>query len=149
MKTVRELLLARHADAASDLDAIRRDVVSGLGFQPKSAEIPVPRLTGKMPVPLRWLAVLWEQLVLPSRYAWAGIAAAWIALLAFNAVCSGDAPAGRQRDSASLAQVMAARVEQQRLCSELVGVVATRRELPAEPRPSPRSDYRREEVYNV
>jgi len=101
--------------------------------------------------PVTWGLVLWEQLVLPSRYAWAGIAVAWAVLLTVNTLCSGNVPAGRQRNPAEISRIMAAAEERHRLCVELVGVVASsRHEAPPAPvAPSPRSDYRREEVYNV
>lgn len=76
MKTPRELLLARHADARPRLDALRAAVLAELPSARPSA--PAPSLK----------ATLWEQLVVAGRPAWAALGAAWAVILLLNTASS-------------------------------------------------------------
>jgi hypothetical protein len=136
MKTAREVLLARHRDAAPELDRIRQAIVGRLSQHKDAA-----------PAAGNWLPALWQQLVLPSRYAWAGIAATWIALLAFNGLCPGGAQRGLRRDPVALSRVTKAIEERQQFYATVTGPTETREGMPAPQRvPSARRVGRREEV---
>lgn len=70
MKTPRELLLSRHADAAPELDTRRREVVASLRRAPGPG----------------WLASAWRELVWQPRLVWGGLAAVWLVMLGGNVV---------------------------------------------------------------
>lgn len=74
MKTPRELLLGRHEATGPRLDQIRRRVVDSV--------------RSKRPV---LVLKLWEELILPARHAWMGLAAGWVIILALNLAARGDA----------------------------------------------------------
>ncbi|MEI6358149.1 MAG: hypothetical protein WCP53_13775 [Verrucomicrobiota bacterium] len=76
MKTPRELLLARHADARPRLDALRAAVLAELPSTRTSAPSPSLRVT------------LWEQLVVAGRPAWAALGAAWVLIFLLNTTSS-------------------------------------------------------------
>lgn len=63
MKTPRELLLEKHSSAIPALNAVRRRALE-VAFEER-----------KQPTPF-WLK-LWQELVLPYRHMWAGLAVAW------------------------------------------------------------------------
>ena len=83
MKTPRELLLARHADARPRLDAIRAAVL---------AELPSTRPSSPSPSPSPSLrATLWEQLVVAGRPAWVALGVAWVLIFLLNTTSSATA----------------------------------------------------------
>jgi hypothetical protein len=112
MKTPRELLLDRHRSANARLDAIRQRVVSGdiVRHESKAAFgslIEMCREVFRMP-----------------RIAWAGLAAAWLIVIALN-IASSDISAapGAQAGNAPRRspETLQALREQRRLFAELVG----------------------------
>lgn len=111
MKTPRELLLEKNAGALPDLDRVRRAALDEI--------FPPPR---RRPArsPLAWAATLWEQLVLPSRYAWAGVAAAWLIIVAVNVTQAGGGAAATTSQTTAPAQLEMVR-EQRALEAELLG----------------------------
>jgi hypothetical protein len=72
MKTPREILFARHEGALPKLDAIRREVVGRLpaGRQSKTSAHLVARL--------------WQELILPCRRLWTGLATVWVLIFIVN-----------------------------------------------------------------
>jgi hypothetical protein len=78
MKTPREILLARHENAAPKLDAIRRAAVEDLKINEQPGQ-------NKF---IAWFSScsknLYRELVFPSRRLWAGLAATWLLLLLVN-----------------------------------------------------------------
>ncbi|HWI55641.1 MAG TPA: hypothetical protein VNZ22_00340 [Bacillota bacterium] len=138
MKTPREILFQRHRQAVPKLDAVRRQALAELAAQGTAHALPPSRSAGQsLGAVLRnaWLELIW-----PSRRAWAGMAALWLAVLAANLemkASSQTAPAAR---SAPAREVVQAFGEQQRLLAELLQPVPP----PAiqAPRPSarPRSE---------
>lgn len=130
MKTPREILLERHQAAASKLDAIRRESVkqaSGLADNTQSE-------TGRMPV----LLLLWRKLIWPSRRVWAGLAAAWVLIVAVNFSMRDRSPASTMA-AAPAPQMMLTFREQQKLLNELIGPDkprATEAATPFVPQPS-------------
>jgi len=133
LKTPRELLLARHANAQPKLDALRQRVVAdhaGVGLTDAAARPGI-------------LAQLWMELFWSCRRAWLGLASAWALILILNltagpAATSATDLASRTPPSAELRFALA---EQARLRAELLG--ATQRP-PAQARkplvPGPRSE---------
>jgi hypothetical protein len=90
MKTPRELLLKRHEAAVPQLDALRAAARAG--------DLPSPFVASQLstfnPQPS-----LWERLLGPNPLAWAGLAAAWVVLLAVNRSGSGPATSSASRAS--------------------------------------------------
>jgi hypothetical protein len=133
MKTPREVLLGRHGPAQEDLDRIRRQVLANL---PSETRPPVPAS-----VSAPWWALLWEQVVVPARGAWAGLAAAWVLIAALH-LLGGSTEALPFRPPADLTPTdLALLREQRQFCAELleagpVGAAAT----PQIPRPRSGTD---------
>src|ERR1700720_2169879 len=73
MKTPRDILFARHQNAAIKLDAIRREVLKA-EFQDEN------QILSFVNLPL----ALWCELFWPSRRIWAGLAAIWILIFVVN-----------------------------------------------------------------
>ena len=69
MKTPREILLARHQAAMPKLDAIRDDAVSRLPAARRGETF--------IHLPVRF----WQELVLPCRRLWAGLATVWVLIV--------------------------------------------------------------------
>ncbi|MHB8523589.1 MAG: hypothetical protein ACYDH9_22925 [Limisphaerales bacterium] len=136
MKTLRELLLERHRDAESDLDAIRRDVVMNcLGTPSPAASAPE---TGAGWSPARVIEVLWGELVWPCRRAWIGLAAAWLMILFLNHPAADGPPVARVKPEAPSAAMITLLREQRELARELTSLSAEP-EAPA-PAPQPHSE---------
>jgi hypothetical protein len=76
MKTPRELLLARHADALPRLDALRAAVI---------VQLPTPRSSAPSP---SLGTTLWQQLVVAGRPAWMALGAAWALIFLLNTTSS-------------------------------------------------------------
>ena len=110
MKTPRDFLLDRHQPVEAKLDALRRQVLRAeLDGAPRSAPAP-------------WPVVWWQQLVRPCRGVWVGLAAAWVVIVALQALSGGPAPAREVRHaSAPPPEIMALLQEQRRLRVELLG----------------------------
>ncbi|HOY58117.1 MAG TPA: hypothetical protein PK640_08260 [Verrucomicrobiota bacterium] len=83
MKTPRELLLARHAGARMRLDALRREVVAEHVCPLDALE---PRLASG------GLTVFWRQFVWSGRWAWSGLALAWVTILGLHLAADGPVP---------------------------------------------------------
>jgi hypothetical protein len=73
MKTPRDILFARHQNAAPKLDAIRREILKA-EFQNENQ---IPFLV-KLPL------AFWRELIWPCRRIWAGLAAIWILIFVVN-----------------------------------------------------------------
>jgi hypothetical protein len=109
MKTPREILFARHRQAEPKLDAVRRKALVAL--QPAgSTELPVRA----------WFRAAWRELVWPSRRAWAGMAALWLALLGANLGMKAAAPVAPTARSVPVREIARAFEEQRRLLAELL-----------------------------
>jgi hypothetical protein len=140
MKTPRELLLQRHEAALPRLDALR---ARAGGFQPPSvAQAIAADGDWKSPAP----ASLWERLFGPNPLAWAGLAAAWLVLLAVN--YSGRNPASSadiasrasQPSEAAVAEIVR---ERRREMAELLNLDEPRAAQPArDTLPPKRSQWR-------
>ncbi len=107
MKTPREVLLNRHRAIEPKLDEIRRSVCA-------SGRRAAPRPSVWAPL-FALPALLWRELIFPSRRMWAALSAAWMVLIVLNVA---------QRDKSTLpvgapAPVMLSFQEQQRIMREL------------------------------
>jgi len=138
MKTPREILLARHQAAAPQLDALRQSVVADLNG--RTAEPPLQR---------RSIAELLSHLFHLPKPALAGLAFAWLIIIALN-VASRDtaAPASSPRQMAQRpTATMQDLREQKRLFAELVGTLKdSETEVPRFV-PRPRGDIKPQFIY--
>jgi hypothetical protein len=128
MKTPREILFARHRNAAPKLDAIRRDVLNVV-FQ---NENPIPFYLN---LPL----MFWRELIFPCRRIWSALAAVWILIFAVN-FSQRDPSELMARKSPPPSQEMILTFRQQEiLLAELIGQSETQTAEPPKtfsPRPS-------------
>jgi anti-sigma factor RsiW len=94
------------------------------------------------PPPLKnvW-RVVWGELIRPSRYAWAGMAALWVVMLAVNAQLSDHRASGAGARAASSQEMIRAWEEQNRVLAELTQPAFA---LPAAPPNLPRPRSQRE-----
>jgi hypothetical protein len=113
MKTPRDILLGRHRPIESKLDAIREGVVAQCREERRGA-IPKMVVAGMAALPI----LLWRELILPSRRTWAGIAAAWVVILAVNFSLRDPVPPGNAAKMS--APEMMSFQEQQKLLNELL-----------------------------
>ena len=79
MKTPREFLLARHAQAEPRLDEVRRNVLAALttmsSESPSTAELSPRAASRRSGGASELLRKVWLELIWPSRRAWAEVAA--------------------------------------------------------------------------
>ena len=145
MKTPRELLFEKHSGAQPALDQIRRNVLANrleASSRPRSS---VFLHVHPWSVLVRILAKLWAELIVPSRKAWTGVAAAWIFILGFSLALSIDTPAKPAGQLASRPDMILALRHQQEEMAELVQPDTSETAdapSPAEPprkKPQPRS----------
>jgi hypothetical protein len=135
MKTPREILTERHQSVEPKLDALRHEVVAGHVITPQFQSGPKAAPGFQ---PRHFLRKLWQELVLPCRWAWSGMAAVWIAIVALNLGSSGGAPQmAAAKMPARNPEVMAALKEQTQLRMQLLdqGAAPVARSIA----PSPRS----------
>jgi hypothetical protein len=133
MKTPRELLLARHADAQPKLDALRERVVAD--------HVEVMRV--REPVRAGVLMPLWRELFWSCRRAWLGLASAWglILILHLTGGPTTAAATGLASRRPSSADIRLALAEQTRLRAELLGVPSQSPKQARKPLvPGPRSE---------
>ena len=113
MKTPRELLLAQHQAVAPKLDRLRERVVD-------AAE---PSRMPRQPRRARF-AEAWSEFFRIPRIAWAGLAAAWVVIIALN-VASSETPPPKNRYAKAAPprspEMLQALREQRQLFAELVG----------------------------
>lgn len=136
MKTPREILLARHQAAEPRLDALRRGVIENL---PANESPRLDRMN-------HFVAACRELFRLP-RWAWSGLAAAWLVIFGLNFVAR-ESPA-TQATPATVAKrssdTLQALREQKQLLAELVGLRTERNDADV-PRFVPRPRSERAEV---
>jgi hypothetical protein len=127
MKTPREILFARHQNAAPKLDAIRREVLNA-EFQGED----------KTPFYLNLPLMFWRELIFPCRRIWAGLAAVWILIFAVNFSLRDNSQTIAMKSSPSPEMILTFG-QQERLLAELIGPDETRVAEPPKtffPRPS-------------
>ncbi len=138
MKTPREILFERHRPAEPRLDAVRQ---KALGMLPPSRGAEVIRLRRGEGVSVQAvLNKVWRELIWPSRRAWAGMAALWLAVLAANLEMKATSPAVPALRSARNVELIQSFAEQRRLLAELVRPVYPPPAAPVRPDIRPRSE---------
>lgn len=138
MKTPREILFDRHRAADPRLDTVRRNVLAALPAAGSAEALPPSRNGWQLIRAM--LRNVWLELIWPSRRAWAGMAALWLAVLATNLqmkVTSPAVPAARSQHSRELVRAFA---EQRRLLAELLPPVNSPPVASARPNARPRSE---------
>ena len=135
MKTPREILLARHEAAEPKLDALRRGVIENL---PTNESPRANRMNN--------LVAACRELFRLPRWAWSGLAAAWLVIVGLN-VATRETPAKQapltlaKRSSDTLQALR----EQKQLFAELVGLRPEKSDADV-PRFVPRPRSERSEV---
>jgi anti-sigma factor RsiW len=76
--------------------------------------------TPRRPSLLRTWEIIWRELVWPSRYAWGGMAALWVAMLVINGELAGPRVSGMSARVSSPREMLQAWREQNRVLAELV-----------------------------
>lgn len=152
MKTPREIILAQHRSAEDKLAAIRPEELAALARSSASNKKDQIATSDRVKNLnqngfARSIAVLitefWRQSIYPWRRIWAGIAAAWLGILALNAGFGQSSHSTIAQSASANPQVMAVLHEQKILLTQLLGPMAQ----PAIVRstlPSPRSEQRHE-----
>jgi hypothetical protein len=109
MKTPRELLLNQHRDKLPKLDAIREQVIATEISQSQTAD------AANLNLPVRMLLAFWNELILPARRIWAGIAVVWCLIIVVNAAESVHARNQWLQVKGEVSELLAAWRQQQRL----------------------------------
>ena len=145
MKTPRDILFARHQNAAPKLDAIRNHVLSAEFLKVGQASSLSPSKntkkseTGRMPV----LLLIWHELIWPSRRIWAGLAAVWVLIFVFNFSQRDPAELMARKSPPPSPEMILTFRQQERLLAELIGPNETQAAEPPKPfLPQPRSEGR-------
>lgn len=123
MKTPRELLFARHQHVTPKLDDVRHNLIEQLA-SPRTSLV------------LR----LWQELIMPYRRIWAGLACIWVGLIIFN-VSQGETSqvAMSKSSSSSMAVTL---IDQQKILNEVLADRSSLREAdrPRSFSPKPRTE---------
>ena len=113
MKTPREVLLEQHQKSEAKLDRVRRAAVAVA--QGKSVEIPGQSLAEKLP------AWIWNELILPYKLVWSGLATVWVGILGLNfATPDVESEASAKARPTQSVQVMIALSDNKRMLSDLL-----------------------------
>jgi hypothetical protein len=89
MKTPRDILFARHQNAATKLDAVRQSTVAAVCDRRASTNDAHERRSQTAATTI--LQTLWRELIFPCRRIWAGLAAVWILIFIVNfSQCDGS-----------------------------------------------------------
>lgn len=112
MKTPRDILFARHQAAQPKLDAIRDKQIAQLNHKDTKTQ---SWISSFVSLCLSGSKTIWQELVLPSRRTWAGLATVWILLAAINLAQRESVPAGEKVSIPTRMNF----AEQQRLMNEL------------------------------
>ncbi len=142
MRTLREVLFAKHQAAGPKLDALRERVIEHLSLDRSSAAVPWSQTAGEPPPTALALAPGLRQFLWSLRWHVAGLSAAWVVILVLS---TGDGPRpvqiGRnKREMPSPQQSLAALRESHRQLRELLEAPAREPVLePPKPTPTPQS----------
>jgi len=93
MKTPREMLLERHRAVAPKLDAVRQSAVAAVCDR-RTGTVDAHERRPQAAATSAW-HVLWQELIMPSRRIWAGLAAVWLVLAVVNLSQRDHLPAGK------------------------------------------------------
>ncbi|HWW02536.1 MAG TPA: hypothetical protein VNZ64_22755 [Candidatus Acidoferrum sp.] len=118
MKTPREALFERHRQVEPRLDAVRQKVLAALPAS-GSADALQPCRGERWSIQTT-LKKAWFELIWPSRRAWAGMAALWLAVLAVNLEMKATSSRVLAGGSAAAQEIVQAVEQQRRLLAELL-----------------------------
>ena len=142
MKTPREFLLARHRSANAKLDRVRTNALSTtLSREPRTA---CQAGQAERPLFVRAALRVWHELIWPCRRIWAGLAAAWAAILGVNTSLSDPVRVAAANPPPSPQMLLVLR-EQRRVLTELIQTTATEPAEPPRPGLRPRTERRPQE----
>jgi hypothetical protein len=110
MKTPRDILFARHQNAASKLDVIRRKVLNA-EFQTENQN----------PFYFNFPLLLWRELIFPCRRIWTGLAAVWIVIFVVNFSQRDPSELMAQNTPPPSPEMILAFRQQELLLTELIG----------------------------
>ena len=116
MKTPREVLFDRHGQAEGSLDEIRKRVLAHECRAVASDDAPRSSLSVADSV-----VKLWQELILPCRRIWCGLAVVWLVILALNRLSTDTLKLADRQTSASNFEQQVAMREQRLLRLELLG----------------------------
>jgi hypothetical protein len=138
MRTPREILLHRHRAAEPKLEAISRAAL---------AQLNAKQMPRQPPALVSWMLCLagtfWREAIWPARRAWAGLAAAWLLILAANLDFRLGAPLTPLHLSPGSAGLALTIREQEQLITELTEAPQPEKSQPrTSPKPQPRSQRR-------
>jgi len=136
MKTPREILFARHQNAALKLDAIRREVVVELNNKETKEQSGSVSLVASL---LCCSNKLWLELVLPCRRIWTGLATVWILIFVVNLLQRDPSEMMARKSPPPSPQMILTFRQQELLLAELTGQNETQAAEPPKafsPRPS-------------
>lgn len=163
MKTPRELLLEKHRAAEPALDAIRREAVNdcrrrraeslndSLSLHASHSAFDQSLLTSAPTwkvwpsLAMKLLVKAWQELFVPCRRVWLGLAAVWCVIVGLNLAAREDAPVMARGPVPRAEEVLAALQEKrERLRAELgLARVETEAVRPPDPVIRPRSERAR------
>jgi len=132
MKTPREVLLSQHRSTEPHLDRMWSQELAP-ALTAKSASTTQGAL-----VAIGWK--MWQELVLPSRQIWAGLACAWIVIAILNLASSETATKIARRIQPPSRDEMRALVEQRQMLAQLIGPVPEPACVPRRFVPGPHSE---------
>jgi hypothetical protein len=134
MKTPREILLARHQDANPNLDEVRRVALTKL----------TPHSTRETETLAQFLLKLWRELILPCRRTWAGLAAVWLVVIAFNLSHAGRSEVATTKSTIPPGEMRLVWQEQRSVLAEIIDqrLSLSPAEPPRRPNNQPRSEHR-------
>ena len=144
MKTPREILFERHRQAEPRLDEVRRQALAELTAAGSTEALERGRGDGLLKrsvdnAECGILKKIWLELIWPSRRAWIGMAALWLALLAANFAMKATATSSTAGRSARRGELVEAVEEQRRLLAELLPPTKPQPAEPPRPGSRPRS----------
>ncbi len=132
MKSLREILLKQHRSVEPKLDRMWNETL-----EPELRGEPVREQRNViMAVGLK----LWRELIFPSRRVWAGLACAWVLLIAWNLASSDTTQRVASRTEPPTGMEFQALIEQRQMLAQLIEPMS---EPPGKRKPSlpgPRSD---------
>ena len=132
MKTPREVLLKQHRSVEPKLD---RMWTSNLSPELRSEGTPARK---NVFFAVGW--TLWRELIWPSRRIWAGLACAWVVIVALNLASFGPAPQIASKAEPRSRDEMQALIEQRHMLAQMLDPLSEPSGKRKTNLPGPRSD---------
>ena len=136
MKTPREILLSRHAQANPKLDVLRHEVVNTVAAAAKENREFTFAATAR-----GWLATPFRELIWRPRWIWSSLAAIWLVILVANIRLNADSPRLAAKTSPNPTDFILTLREQERVMAEFTGTLEPQAVIaPKRDSPQPRSE---------